>query len=80
LAGFLPSTTFFSIPGVSGAPCAYTIAAAGLGGALLQSKDGLREIQRLLQENVENAKAQGESEKAEDLERILVRFKRVHPF
>jgi hypothetical protein len=57
-----------------------TTAAAGLGGALLQSKDGLREIQRLIQENVETAKSQGESEKAEDLERILVRFKRVHPF
>jgi hypothetical protein len=57
-----------------------TTAAAGLGGALLQSKEGLREIERLIRENIEKAKAQGQSEKAEDLERILVRFKKVHPF
>ena len=57
-----------------------TTAAAGLGGALLQSKEGLREIERLIHENIENAKAQGQSEKAEDLARILVRFRKVHPF
>ena len=57
-----------------------TTAAAGLGGALLQSTQGLREIERLIRENIESAKAQGQSEKAEDLERILVRFKKVHRF
>jgi len=57
-----------------------TTAAAGLGDALLQSKEGLREIERLIRGNIENANAQGQSEKAEDFERILVRFRKVHPF
>jgi len=54
-------------------------AAAGLGSALLQSKEGLREIERLIRENIENAKAQGQSGKAEDLDRILAHFKEMHP-
>jgi 2-hydroxychromene-2-carboxylate isomerase len=57
-----------------------TTAAAGLGGALLQSKEGIREIERFIHENIENAKAQGQSEKAKDLERILDRFKKAQPF
>jgi hypothetical protein len=57
-----------------------TTAAAGLGGALLESKEGIREIERFIHENIENAKAQGQSEKAEDLERILDRFKKAQPF
>ena len=57
-----------------------TSAAAGLGGALLQSTEGLREIERFIHENIENAKAQGQSEKARDLEGILDRFKNAQPF
>lgn len=53
-------------------------AAAGLGSALRQSRAGLREIERLIRENIENAKAQGQSEKAEVVERILADFKKVH--
>jgi hypothetical protein len=55
-------------------------AAAGLGSALLQSREGIREIERFIHENVESAKAQGQSEKAEVLEGILARFKNAQPF
>ena len=55
-------------------------AAAGLGSALLQSKEGIHEIERFIHENIENAKAQGQSEKAKDLEGILDRFKQAQPF
>jgi hypothetical protein len=55
-------------------------ASAGLGSALLQSREGLREIERLIHENAKEAKAQGQSEKAEHLEGILIRFKKAHPF
>jgi hypothetical protein len=57
-----------------------TSAAAGLGSALLQSKEGIREIERVIHESIENAMAQGQSEKAKDLEGILERFKRAQPF
>jgi len=57
-----------------------TAASAGLGGALLQSREGLREIERLIHENSRKAKVQGQSEKAEHLEHILIRFKKSHPF
>jgi hypothetical protein len=57
-----------------------TTAAAGLGGALLQSREGLREIERFIHENIENAKAQAQSEKAKELEGILDRFKKAQPF
>ncbi len=57
-----------------------TTAAAGLGDALLQSKEGIREIERFIHENIESAKAQGQSEKAKDLEGILDRFKNARPF
>jgi predicted transcriptional regulator len=57
-----------------------TTAAAGLGGALLQSKEGIREIERFIQENIESAKSQGQSEKARDLEGILDRFRSAQPF
>jgi hypothetical protein len=56
-----------------------TTAAAGLGSALLQSKEGIREIERFIHENIENAKARGQSEKAKDLEGILDRFKKAQP-
>jgi hypothetical protein len=55
-------------------------AAAGLGGALLGSKEGIREIERFIHENIANAKAQGQSERASDLEGILERFKKAQPF
>ena len=57
-----------------------TTAAAGLGGALLQSKPGIREIERFIHENIESAKAQGQSEKAKDLEGILDRVKSAQRF
>ena len=57
-----------------------TAASAGLGGALLQSREGLREIERLIHENAKKAKAQGQPEKAEQLEHILIRFKKAHLF
>jgi hypothetical protein len=57
-----------------------TNAAAGLGAALIQSKEGLREIERLIRESIEQAKAEGQSEKAKDLELILARFIEVHSF
>ena len=57
-----------------------TTAAAGLGSALLQSTEGIREIERFMHENIENAKAQGQSEKATHLEGILDRFKKAPPF
>jgi hypothetical protein len=57
-----------------------TNAAAGLGAALLQSKEGLREIERLIRESIEQAKAEGQSEKAKALELILARFREVHSF
>ena len=74
-----PELTAFEIGVIAEQENLSTTAAAGLGGALLLSKEGLREIQRLIEETVEKAKAQGESEKAGDLERILARFKQVHP-
>jgi hypothetical protein len=52
-----------------------TTAAAGLGDALLQSEEGLREIERFIHESIETTKAQGQFDKAEDLERILRRFR-----
>ena len=55
-----------------------TTAAAGLGGALLQSEEGLREIERFIRENIETTKAQGQSGKADELERILRRFMNAH--
>jgi hypothetical protein len=55
-------------------------AAAGLGGALLESKEGIREIERFILENIENAKVQGQPEKAEALEGVLDRFKKAQPF
>jgi hypothetical protein len=55
-----------------------TTAAAGLGSALLQSEEGLREIERFIYEYIETTKVQGQSEKAEDLERILRRFRNTH--
>ena len=57
-----------------------TAASAGLGGALLQSREGLREIERLIHENAGKAKARGQFEKAEYLEQILIRFKKAHSF
>ena len=57
-----------------------TTAAAGLGSALLQSKEGIREIERFIHENIENAKAQGQSERAKELEGIFDRFKKAQPF
>ena len=57
-----------------------TAASVGLGGALLQSREGLREIERLIHESAKKAKAQGQSEKADHLERILIQFKEAHPF
>lgn len=57
-----------------------TIAAAGLGGALLRSPEGLREIERFIHEHIEQAKAQGESAKARDLAGMLDRFKKAQPF
>jgi hypothetical protein len=56
-----------------------TIAAAGLGDALVQSKEGLREIERLIREDIEKAKTQGQAEKARDLEVVLARFLEMHP-
>jgi hypothetical protein len=56
-----------------------TIAAAGLGAALTQSKEGLREIERLVRENIEKAKSQGQAEKAKDLEVVLAHFLEMHP-
>jgi hypothetical protein len=57
-----------------------TTAAARLGGALLQSEQGIREIERFIHENIENAKARGQSERAADLEGILDRFRKARPF
>jgi hypothetical protein len=57
-----------------------TNAAAGLGAALLQSKEGLREIERLIRDSIENAKTQGQAEKVKELEVILARFIDVHAF
>jgi predicted transcriptional regulator len=57
-----------------------TTAATGLGGALLQSQEGIREIERFIHENIEGAKAQGQPEKAKVLEGILDRFKNAQPF
>jgi hypothetical protein len=54
-------------------------AAAGLGAALVQSKEGLREIERLIRENIEKAKMQGQAEKAKALEVVLARFLEMHP-
>jgi hypothetical protein len=56
-----------------------TTAAAGLGSALLQSEQGLREIERFMHENIETARAQGQSGKAADLERMLDGFRHAHP-
>jgi hypothetical protein len=57
-----------------------TTAAAGLGGALLQSREGVREIERFIHENIQDAKARGQSEKATGLEGILDRFKTARLF
>jgi hypothetical protein len=57
-----------------------TSAAAGLGGALLQSREGLREIERFIHQNIQHARVQGQSERATDLEGILDRFKKAQPF
>jgi hypothetical protein len=56
-----------------------TSAAAGLGSALLQSKEGIREIERFIHEGIENAKAQGQSERVKDLESVLDRFRTAQP-
>jgi hypothetical protein len=56
-----------------------TSAAAGLGSALLRSRQGIREIGRLVRESIEDAKAQGQSDKAKDLEGILDRFRNAQP-
>ena len=55
-------------------------AAAGLGSALLQSIEGIREIERFIHESVDKARAQGQSEKAKVLEGILDRFKKAQLF
>jgi hypothetical protein len=57
-----------------------TTAAAGLGGALLQSREGLLEIERFIHQNIQHARVQGQSERATDLEGILDRFKKAQPF
>lgn len=55
-----------------------TAAAAGLGGALLESKEGLLEIARLIGQNAQHARARGQSGKAEEVEGVLAHFKRLH--
>lgn len=56
-----------------------TSAAAGLGSALLRSAEGLREIERFMQESIKTARAQGQSDKADDLERTFERFTSAYP-
>jgi hypothetical protein len=49
--------------------------ASGLGNALLQSNEGISEIARFINENIYSAALNGHDQKAEDLRRLLVRFR-----
>jgi hypothetical protein len=54
------------------------ISAAGFGSSLLQSKEGISEIERFMGENLGDAKSHGRRHKAKDLERVLAHFKVIH--
>jgi hypothetical protein len=54
------------------------VCAAGLGSSLLQTKHGIANIERLMREDIEDAKSHGQGIRAEDRERVLAHFKENH--
>lgn len=54
------------------------ISAASLGQSLLQSEKGVKEVERLISDNMENAISCGETDEADDLQRVLADFKGSH--
>ena len=54
------------------------VCAAGLGSSLLQTKQGTADIERLMREDIEDAKSHGQPIRAEDRERVLAHFKENH--
>ena len=54
------------------------ISAAELGGSLLQSDEGISEINRFIRENIANAKFHDRPARAIELERVLAHFTETH--
>jgi hypothetical protein len=54
------------------------IAAASIGQSLLRSRTGIKEIERFIREDMENAISRGHVHEGEDLQAVLAQFKHTH--
>jgi hypothetical protein len=54
------------------------ISAASLGQSLLQSVKGIREIERFIREDMENAISRGQVDMGKDFAQVLAQFKDTH--
>ncbi|MGH9961384.1 MAG: hypothetical protein ACREBC_30365 [Pyrinomonadaceae bacterium] len=54
------------------------ISAASFGQSLLQSNKGIREIERFIREDMENAISRGQVDRGEGLQQVLAQFRDTH--